>query len=303
MIMDDLSPGEEPARSLADAPVADLPVAASAFRLLDAAKKAGPGVIYLARGERRATSTAAMLAGFAPELTVLPFPAWDCVPYDRAGPSRDVMGVRIETMRRLAEGVEGQWIVITTAGALAQRLPPRRQWGDAALTLKVGDQISADALQSFLVRSGYVIDDRVDETGEAAIRGAVIDLFPSGNEGPIRIDHADGSITGIRAYDAVSQRTLEERTELLLAPSSEVVLPEQDAIEHFPGIEHFLPEYCGELETLFDYAARRGDCRRTWTIGRHERFWEQVEDAYETRRSAPRGIADRTPPAADAALP
>ena len=48
--MDDLSPGEEPARSLADAPVADLPVAAFAFRLLDAAKKAGPGVIYLAFG-------------------------------------------------------------------------------------------------------------------------------------------------------------------------------------------------------------------------------------------------------------
>jgi transcription-repair coupling factor (superfamily II helicase) len=277
-----------------------LPLAAMAARLVQGWGNGSGTLLCLMRSERRAGLLSTMMRDLAPELTVLAFAAWDCVPYDRAAPSRDVMAGRIGVLRQLAQSGSGT-IVITTPEAMAQRAPPRSTWKSAEFRLKRDDPLDLDALQAFLLRTGYVLDERVDETGEAALRGAVLDIFPAEATDPVRIDHGEGRITGIRRYEAASQRTLGEFQEVLVTPVSELVLPDvqEQPTERFPGIEHLLASYIPDLETLFDYIPAAHLFAEPGAEQAYEDFHAQILDAFEMRLAAPRSAGERPlPPSA-----
>src|SRR5690242_11934654 len=160
-----------------------------AVRLLEWAREAGSrGLIHVARSETRAQRLVRALRGLAPQLEVVTLPPWDCLPYDRAGPSREIMGRRIASLRRLSEAIEAPHLLMTTIDAAMQRIPPRRVWRDASLILSIGDVLRLDQLETYLRRVGYDLDERVDGAGEAAIRGEVIDIFPAGADMPVRLD-------------------------------------------------------------------------------------------------------------------
>ncbi|MFC3444034.1 DEAD/DEAH box helicase [Sphingobium rhizovicinum] len=83
-------------------------------------------------------------------------------------------------------------------------------------SLQLGERIDPINFAAEMERLGYVVDDRVDEPGEVAVRGEVIDIFPSDAGLPARIDIAAGRIVGIRLYDPITQLTQEpcERLEI-----------------------------------------------------------------------------------------
>ena len=161
----------------------------------------------------------------APAVDVVLFPPWDCLPCDRAPPSRSVMGERMAALRRVAEPAPGGRVVVTTVDALLQRVPPVEAVCAAVLRLRVGDGIEPDGLRRRLLGLGYVVDERVDEAGEAAIRGAVVDLFPADAGSPYRLELEGDRIGGIRRYDALTQRTAGDVEELTLGPASELLIP------------------------------------------------------------------------------
>ena len=76
------------------------------------------------------------LAFFAPEVEVLRFPAWDCLPYDRVSPNPAIVSERIATLARLLEPPTRPRIVLTTVNALVQRVPPRAVFRGASLALR-----------------------------------------------------------------------------------------------------------------------------------------------------------------------
>src|SRR5215210_1037698 len=95
------------------------PMGLLAVRLLSLADEAGPrGLIHIAGSDRRAERLGLLLADLAPSLDVIAMPAWDCLPYDRAAPSREVMGRRVVGLRRLAEAGRAPRILVTTPDAL-----------------------------------------------------------------------------------------------------------------------------------------------------------------------------------------
>src|SRR3954451_2454387 len=98
------------------------------------------------------------LRGLAPQLEVLMLPPWDCLPYDRAGPSRETMGRRIAALRRLTEPIQAPHLLMTTIDAAMQRMSPRRVWSDANLILRIGDVLPPDQLETHLRRVGYALD-------------------------------------------------------------------------------------------------------------------------------------------------
>ena len=226
---------------------------ATAIHLATAARAAGDrGLLYVAADDPRAEQVEDAVRALFPDLEVLAFPAWDCLPYDRVSPSRAVQGVRASTLRRLASEPSRARLVVTTVAAAAQRVPGRGCWdARTAWTLGVGAPVDLDALHRFLRATGHVLDDRVDEAGEAAIRGGVVEVFPAAGALPVRADHADGVILRIRTYDPATQRTIADLRELRIEPASEVVLP--DDVPREPGIEQRLPVLVDGLETLFDY--------------------------------------------------
>jgi transcription-repair coupling factor (superfamily II helicase) len=237
-------------------------------------------ILYVARDDGRMAHMAEALAFFAPDLRVLEFPAWDCVPYDRVSPHVDVVARRIDTLARLAEeNGEGPLVVLTTVSALAQRVPPRDRLTKATLAAKAGSRVSVEALLSFFNRNGYVRADTVMEPGEFAVRGGIVDLFPPGTPEPLRLDFFGDEIEAIRSFDAMTQRTTGKLDGFVCKPVSEVTLDEP-SIAHFrvayremfglvqgpdplyesitegvkfTGMEHWLPLFHDGLDTLFAY--------------------------------------------------
>src|SRR5215217_5007308 len=113
------------------------------------------------------------------------------------------------------------------------------------------------ALATELDRLGYERDGRVDEPGEYAVRGQVIDLFPAGAQCPVRIEHTQDRIQAIRRYRAQDQLTFAQMSDLHIDAAREAVLPAEDSEpQRERGLEHRLPDLYPQLETLFDYLPR-----------------------------------------------
>ena len=180
--------------------------------------------IHVARDDRRLAAIQSALAFFAPEIPVLTFPAWDCLPYDRTSPNSDVSAARMATLAALAQGVPGPFILLTTLGAATQRVPARAVLEQSSFTAEVGRTINEDALRGFLVRMGFTQSPTVMEPGDYAVRGGIIDIFPPGEAGPVRLDLFGDVLDGARRFDPATQRTTEKLTRIELAPVSEVIL-------------------------------------------------------------------------------
>jgi transcription-repair coupling factor (superfamily II helicase) len=244
-----------------------------------------PSLLHVCRDDARVQRFRAALRFFAPGLDVLVFPAWDCLPYDRVSPAQDLVSRRIDTLTRLAAAPPAggrPLVVLTTVNALVQRVPPRSLFRERTLALKRGGRIATDRLLSFLQSNGYVRTQTVREPGEFAVRGGIVDLYPTGSPEPLRLDFFGDELEGIRRFDAMTQRTTMKLDALELKPVSEILL-DQPIISRFRsryrdmfgqvdpedglyaavsegrrhvGMEHWLPLYYESLETLFDYLPR-----------------------------------------------
>ena len=239
----------------------------------------GAAVIHIARDDRRMQAMRAALAFLAPGLPVLDLPAWDTTPYDRVSPSADIQAARMATLAALAQGaIKGPFVLLTTLNAAMQRVPPRGLVSDASFAAKVGQRIDEARLRDFLIRMGFVQSPTVTEPGDYAVRGGIIDIFPPGESGPVRLDLFGDVLDGARRFDPETQRTTETLSRVEIAPMSEVILDEPSitrfrqnyraeygggtndplyegvsAGRKMAGVEHWLPWFHDRMESLFDY--------------------------------------------------
>ncbi len=280
--------------------------------LVQELERTGGPVIHVARDDKRLAAMRAALAFFAPEMPVLEFPGWDCLPYDRISPQADIAAARMATLAALARGLPGPVVLLTTLNAATQRVPVRALLREAAFVARVDHRIDEGALRAFLVRMGFTQAPTVAEPGDFAVRGGIIDIFPPGEGGPVRLDLFGDVLDGARRFDPISQRTTEQLTAVELAPVSEVILDDA-AITRFrqnyriefgaagtddplyeavsagrkhAGIEHWLPFFHETLETLFDYLPGASVCLDDQVTPARLSRWEGIVDQYETRLHA-----------------
>src|SRR6185312_2687602 len=152
-------------------------------------KATGP-VVFVARDTPRAQAFAEALAFFAKDVEALRLPNWDCLPYDRIGPSAGMAAQRMAALSRLAHPELGKppQILIATVPALLQRSPPRQTLKSASYLTRVGHDVKVPDLERYFAVNGYVRASTVSAHGEFAIRGGVIDVFAPGAEEPVRLD-------------------------------------------------------------------------------------------------------------------
>ncbi len=240
-------------------------------------------ILVIARDDARMASLAAATKVFAPDLAVSIFPAWDCLPYDRVSPRRDLCATRLRTLSELASRPNGaqstRRVVVATCNAVIQRVPPATVLAGLSWQLKSGDSLDVAALTAFLQRAGYVRTATVMEPGEYTVRGGIIDIYPPGEDEPVRVDLFGDIVESIRAFDPLTQRSSTRRPSLHLIPASEVQLdddsiarfrgryralfgavtgddPLYEAVSagrHHVGMEHWLPLFHEHLETIFEY--------------------------------------------------
>ena len=141
--------------------------------------------------------------------------------HSTAAASRQWSHRRLEALYRMA-GNECS-VVITTAGALAQRAIPPRILQNTALTLSVGEQYDLAQLVGHLVRAGYSRCDAVEGPGQFALRGSILDIFSPGSEQAVRCDFFDNEIDAMGAFDVGTQRRIYNCQSALLLPAAEVL--------------------------------------------------------------------------------
>jgi len=247
--------------------------------LADLARASTGRAVFIAPDDAamRAVTDAAQF--FAPELQVIEFPAWDCLPFDRASPALSVSARRLSALYRLQSGTRKKQLLVTTINAVLQRVLTPFRIREAVRELKPGIEIGHDSLIALLQRQGYSRTDTVVDTGEFAVRGSIFDIYPSGLEGGLRLDFFGDDLESLRLFDPQTQRTTGTVEGHLLLPASEALIDDvaikrfrsryremfgatatQDPLyeavsegRRLAGMEHWMPLLEDKLATLFDY--------------------------------------------------
>ncbi|MEM7192881.1 MAG: CarD family transcriptional regulator, partial [Pseudomonadota bacterium] len=291
-----------------------VPEGLDALLLGSLAEQANAPVLHVARDGQRAATLEEALSFFAPKVSVLNLPAWDCVPYDRVGPNAEIVAERIATLSALAardEGDDAPLIVLTTVNAIVQRVPPRDFIEASSLHLRAGNVLNMGKLVERLEVAGYIRTGTVTDPGQYAVRGGILDLFPPGGQ-PVRLDFFGDTLESLRAFNPEDQRT-EARIEAVdFLPMSEIALnqetisafrqgyvelfgavtgddPLYEAIsagQQHQGMEHWLPLFHERLESVFDYLPGAVLTLDPLSDDARESRLEQIADHHDARADA-----------------
>ncbi|QQV76235.1 transcription-repair coupling factor [Sphingomonas aliaeris] len=296
-----------------------VPAGFEPWLLADLARAAATRAVFIAPDEAAMRSVAATAQVFAPELEVIAFPAWDCLPYDRASPTLHVMAERMATLHRLQQPTKAPQLLVTTANSAAQRTLTPFRIRQLVTRLAPKARIDRDRLATMLQANGYVRVETVHDSGEFAVRGGLVDLFPSGEPQALRLDFFGDEIESVRTFDPQDQRTTGRVDGFTLLPASETLLDE-DSIKRFrsryrerfgatatgdplyqaisegrrlSGMEHWLPLFEDKMATLFDHLGPTGPggavvVRDDGVIAAAEQRFEAITDYHDNRVQAQR---------------
>jgi transcription-repair coupling factor (superfamily II helicase) len=275
--------------------------------------RAGGTAVFVAPDEAAMRAVASTAGFFAPEIEILAYPAWDCLPYDRASPTLRVMAERLATLHALQTKPDKPRLLVTTVNAASQRTLTPFRIRQLVARLAPGERIGLDRLAALLQANGYVRVDTVNDHGEFAVRGGLVDLFPSGSEQALRLDFFGDEIESVRTFSPEDQRTTGRIDGFTLLPASEALLDEE-SIKRFrtryreqfgatatgdplyqaisdgrrlAGMEHWLPLFEDRLETLFEHLPDRVvTVRDTATEGAAQQRFEAIADYHQNRARA-----------------
>lgn len=271
-------------------------------------------LLIICRDGPRMAQLARALAFFGPGLQVMEFPAWDCLPYDRVSPNAAVVAQRMTALSRLArvKGRDRPSVLLTTVNAALQRVPARAFVATHALSVAPGNIVGMQGVIDWLELNGFVRASTVREPGEYAVRGGILDLFPPGMDMPARFDFFGDALETIRTFDAETQRSEMSMRGLDLVPVAEFQLitetirrfrtgyvaefgataPDDLLYEavsegrRYPGMEHWLPLFHADLETLFDYVPGTAVAMEPLAEDAARERIAQIIDYYEARKHA-----------------
>jgi transcription-repair coupling factor (superfamily II helicase) len=278
--------------------------------MADLTRTADTRAVLIAADDAAMRAVADAAVWFAPEIELLQFPAWDCLPYDRASPSLRVTSERMAALAALQAKTSKPQLLITTVNAVTQRtLTPFRL---RALTARLapGERIDRDALAALLSANGYIRSETVADAGDFSVRGSLVDLFPAGMPHALRLDFFGDEIESVRAFDPADQRTISRVDSFTLLPASESLLDE-DSIKRFrsryretfgatatgdplyqaisegrrlSGMDHWLPLLEERMATLFDHLSDNDIIvRDAGSIGAAEARFEAITDYHANR--------------------
>jgi transcription-repair coupling factor (superfamily II helicase) len=252
---------------------ASLPLAA-----VELAENSARPVLVLATDPRHADQLEAEIRFFADDvLPVSHFVEWETLPYDSFSPHQDIISRRLQVLAGLPDQQCG--IIVASMPSLLQRLPPTDYVGARSLTLVKGQMLERQQFVDKLVSAGYLRVPQVDEHGEFAIRGSLLDIFPMGSAAPLRVDFFGDEIESLRFFDPDSQLSGETVDDVQILPAREIPLDSpsiryfreryrerfegqparsrvyrevSDGVAH-GGIEYYLPMFFESTATLLDY--------------------------------------------------
>ncbi|MBF2760063.1 MAG: transcription-repair coupling factor [Ectothiorhodospiraceae bacterium AqS1] len=246
------------------------------------------------------------------EAEILRFPDWETLPYDLFSPHQGIVSERLATLARLPSLTAGA--LVSPVTTLMGRIAPSSFVDGYRFRIACGDTLEIDGFRRRLEQAGYACTNQVMEHGEYAVRGALFDLFPMGENTPLRIDLLDDEVESIRIFDPETQRSesLIDRIDILPAHEFPTV---PDAVARFrqawrrrfegdpskcpiyrevsqggwpAGIEYYLPLFFDAPATVFDFLSPTTVV--VLADGVHEAaesFARDTKERWENRRGDP----------------
>ncbi|MGH8980916.1 MAG: transcription-repair coupling factor, partial [Acidimicrobiales bacterium] len=158
---------------------------------------------------------------------VLRLPAWETLPFERVSPDVATMGQRLAVLWQVSgKDATVPTVVVAPIRALLQRLAPWREIG-APIVVRPGDGLDVDELLVRLTGAGYRREPQVEHRGEVAVRGGIVDVFPSTAEQPVRIDLFGDEVDRLTAFDVADQRSTGALDAAVVYGCRELVLTEE----------------------------------------------------------------------------
>ncbi len=176
-------------------------------------------------------------------------------------PPPHLVGERFRALDVLAQG----GLVCVSAVALAEGMPPAAERPEA-LSLRVGDEPGVDGIATALARAGYDRVDRVEERGQFAVRGGIVDVFPTTGREPLRVELFGDEIEQVRAFSPFTQRALHPLEQALVQPAIERLRDAVPWLPPDPWDEPVTPVHATVpvCERTPDIVWQPDDVRRVW---------------------------------------
>ncbi|HCY83695.1 MAG TPA: transcription-repair coupling factor [Desulfobacteraceae bacterium] len=228
------------------------------------------------------------LAFFMPEKEdrIIYFPGYNILPFKSLSYHRETSTSRLAALSRIMDGGTAPYLVVTHVDTLLQYLIPRKVVSNVSELLMANEETDRDSLVANLEAGGYSRVSLVEDPGEYAVRGGILDVFSPGEDKPVRIEFFGDLVESIRTFSPFTQRGIKELGETIILPATEAVISEDEQpnvlarlrkagtraglaaadireyvtqtreFGRFPGIESMLSIVYDELDTLFDYLPR-----------------------------------------------
>src|SRR3954468_13578775 len=230
---------------------------------------AGRPALVVAADDRQARDLAGDLRHWLAPRPVRFYPSRGVAYESHLAPPPHLVGLRVAALDALLaadlngdsprNGTAEPPVVVVSAVALSEKVPdpalrPKSFW------LRVGDLLDLDEVAADLVAAGYERVDQVDDRGQFAIRGGLLDVYPATADHAVRVDLFDIEIESLREFSTFTQRSLAELTELEIAPATELAAEHREAAEiaavsdaeDRPDVAELLP--VGEFHAFLDLA-------------------------------------------------
>ncbi len=232
------------------------------------------------------------LASFLPADGIELFPAWETLPFERVSPSIETMGRRLRTLWRLRTGDPTLTVVVSTARALVQRLGPHVE-DIEPIVLHPGDRIDSTELVEQLVLGGYRREYQVEHRGELAVRGSIIDVFPSTADAPVRIDLWGDEVERLCEFSVADQRATVDVEDVQIFGAREL-LPGPEVRERAEGLLATEPWGREQWQRLADGEIFEGmEAWLAWLADREHVLFDLVPDDAQILLVDPRRLRDR----------
>ncbi len=234
------------------------------------------------------------------------FTDYETLPYDLFSPSAELIAERLKALYRMTQ--QGALTTVASVGSALHCLPPPSYLQTHALILTTGDRRQPDQLRRQLQDAGYQLVERVSDYGEFAVRGAIIDLYPSGTPSPCRIEFFDDEVESLRYFDPDTQLSIARVDSIELLPAREFPLDDNSIgafrnrwLQRFDsdprlssvyqavskgrsaqGIENYLPLFFERTLSLFDYLPADTHLYLSGNLtGAVENQWHQISQRFE----------------------
>ncbi|MFM8455078.1 MAG: transcription-repair coupling factor [Gammaproteobacteria bacterium] len=248
------------------------------YALSQAAHQAPHWIVFIAEGaEAIANLSAAVRYFLDPAIPVYQFPDWETLPYDHFSPHPDIISERIQLLYDLS--VKPRGVLIVSASTCLYKIAPKDYLLQRSFSLEKKSDYDLISLKNHLLNLNYLLVPQVNQPGEFAVRGSILDLFPMGSEQPYRIDFFDEAVDSIRIFDPETQRSSHQVEQIQLLPAKEFPLdkagiakfreqwgmyftgdplgtdiyPAVKQGQNFPGLEYYLPLFFEKTASIFDY--------------------------------------------------